>query len=82
MYTFAQRRNRLTTHFSERIPVVKRGISVLSTIRPASYTPPENHEFQMSTLIKPKVNTGHVILYTIQGDPVCKGKCILPPKEE
>ena len=28
-YTFAQRRNRLTTHFSARIPVVKRRISVL-----------------------------------------------------
>jgi hypothetical protein len=28
--TFAQRRNRLTTHFSERVPVVKRRISVLS----------------------------------------------------
>jgi hypothetical protein len=27
--TFAQRRNRLTTHFSERIPVVKRRISVI-----------------------------------------------------
>jgi len=27
--TFAQRRNRLTTHFSERMPVVKRRISVL-----------------------------------------------------
>ena len=27
--TFARRRNRLTTHFSERIPVVKRRISVL-----------------------------------------------------
>jgi len=26
--TFAQRRNRLTTNFSERIPVVKRHISV------------------------------------------------------
>jgi len=26
---FAQRRNRLTTHYSERIPVVKRRISVL-----------------------------------------------------
>jgi hypothetical protein len=26
--TFAQRRNRLTTHFSEGIPVVKRRISV------------------------------------------------------
>jgi len=25
--TFAQRRNRLTTHFSERIPVVQRRIS-------------------------------------------------------
>ena len=31
--TFAQRRNRLTTHFSERIPVVKRRISVLSCSR-------------------------------------------------
>ena len=29
--TFAQRRNRLTTHFSERIPVVKRRISVQSS---------------------------------------------------
>jgi len=29
--TFAQRRNRLTTHFSERIPVVKRRISVVVT---------------------------------------------------
>jgi len=27
--TFAQRQNRLTTHFSERIPVVKRRTSVL-----------------------------------------------------
>jgi len=27
-HTFAQRRNRLTKHFSERIPVVKRRISV------------------------------------------------------
>jgi len=26
--TFAQRRNRLTTHFSERIPVVKRRMTV------------------------------------------------------
>jgi len=26
--TFTQRRNRLTSHFSERIPVVKRRISV------------------------------------------------------
>jgi len=30
--TFAQRQNRLTTHFSERIPVVKRRISVLHDI--------------------------------------------------
>jgi len=28
--TFAQRRNRLTTHFSERITVVKRRISVIT----------------------------------------------------
>jgi len=27
---FAQRRNRLTTHFSELIPVVKRRLSVLA----------------------------------------------------
>jgi len=26
--TFAQRRNRLTTHFSERIPVAKRRMNV------------------------------------------------------
>jgi hypothetical protein len=31
--TFAQRRNRLTTHFSERIPVVKRRVSVLNDTR-------------------------------------------------
>jgi len=30
--TFAQRRNRLTTHFSERIPVVMRHISVFVSI--------------------------------------------------
>jgi hypothetical protein len=29
-YTFAQRRNRLTAHFLERIPVVKQRISVLT----------------------------------------------------
>jgi len=29
--TFAQRRNRLTTHFLERIPVVKRRIHVYKT---------------------------------------------------
>ena len=28
-YTFAQRRNRLTTRFSERIPVYKRRMTVL-----------------------------------------------------
>ena len=30
--TFAQRRNRLTTHFSECIPVVKRRMTVLKRI--------------------------------------------------
>ena len=30
--TFAQRRNRLTTHFYERIPVVKRRISARSGV--------------------------------------------------
>jgi hypothetical protein len=30
-YTLAQRRNRLTTRFSERIPVVKRRVSVVET---------------------------------------------------
>ena len=36
--TFAQRRNRLTTHFSEGIPVVKRRMSViLSKIIPTVY---------------------------------------------
>ena len=29
MYTFAQRRNRLATHFSEGKPVVKQGVTVL-----------------------------------------------------
>jgi uncharacterized membrane protein len=31
--TFIQRRNRLTTHFSERIPVVKRRVSVFCNMR-------------------------------------------------
>jgi len=31
--TFAQRRNRLTTHFSERIPVVKRRISLYDPVQ-------------------------------------------------
>ena len=31
--TFAQRRNRLTTHFSERIPVVKRRMAVISSTK-------------------------------------------------
>jgi len=30
--TFAQRRNRLTTHFSERIPIVKPRISVFTSL--------------------------------------------------
>jgi len=30
--TFAQRRNRLMTHFSERIPVVKRRINVVGLV--------------------------------------------------
>jgi hypothetical protein len=34
---FAQRRNRLTTHFSERIPVDKRRISVIRRIRFANW---------------------------------------------
>ena len=29
---FAQRRNRLTTHFSERIPVVKRRMAVVPSV--------------------------------------------------
>jgi len=32
--TFAQRRNRLTTHFSEGIPVVKRRMTVFCHILP------------------------------------------------
>jgi len=39
--TFAQRRNRLTTHFSERIPVVKRRMTTSSsrtaTVHSVSY---------------------------------------------
>jgi hypothetical protein len=36
--TFARRRNRLTTHFSESIPAVKRRISVLLTITSGHFT--------------------------------------------
>ena len=50
--TFAQRRNRLSTHFSERIPVVKRRISV-------TYTYLENsHEMSVMFATKTsRVNT-------------------------
>jgi len=34
--TFARRRNHLTTHFSERIPTVKRRISEMSKEIPAN----------------------------------------------
>jgi len=40
---FAQRRNRLTTHFSERVPVVKRGISVQGGT--GTYFPPSTFVF-------------------------------------
>jgi len=36
---FAQRRNRLTTHFSERIPVVKRRICVLMYLKKPKLVP-------------------------------------------
>ena len=39
--TFARRRNRLTTHFPERIPVVKRRISALAPLSvPPTLTTP------------------------------------------
>jgi hypothetical protein len=44
-YTFARRRNRLTTHFSERIPVAKRRIYVLSNI----IFPPKKHRSSNSS---------------------------------
>jgi len=34
--TFAQQRNRLTTHFSEHIPVVKRRMTIWSWVIPAA----------------------------------------------
>jgi hypothetical protein len=58
--TFAQRQNRLTTHFSERIPVVKRRISVQMrckgrgafevrwTLRPIPYTTRISHKQNIS----------------------------------
>jgi len=36
--TFAQRRNRLTTHFSECIPIVKRRVTVYGLLTHASET--------------------------------------------
>jgi len=44
--TFAQRRNRLTTHFSERIPVVKRLISVLASTSARPRQTEEDHTGQ------------------------------------
>jgi hypothetical protein len=41
--TFAQRRNRLTTHISERIPVVKRRISVYTASQQENFTTTTQH---------------------------------------
>jgi len=59
--TFAQRRNRLTTHFSEHIPVVKRFISVITvhceTQAKHKYTLcGENAEFISFALVGTAVN--------------------------
>jgi len=48
--TFAQRRNRLTTHFSERIPVVKRRISVIKLFFLPGKAPKEIHAILTETL--------------------------------
>jgi len=46
--TFPQLRNRLTTHFSELIPVVKRCMSVVTGVM-KPYTPASN---EMSNILK------------------------------
>ena len=53
--TFAQRRNRLTTHYSVRIPVVKRRIAVLTAIQCTKvaymYSGPQESETSTSTAL-------------------------------
>jgi len=50
--TFAQRLNRLTTRFSERIPVVKRGISVRTSCMRDRYS------YTISTITQSMVVVG------------------------
>jgi len=56
--TFAQRRNRLTSHFSEHIPVVKRRISVagLNTVYMGLFYWPTNRYRQAESTVTLQVN--------------------------
>jgi len=47
--TYAQRRNRLTTHFSERIPVVKR--HVCNRMRDVRFPPPCKWDVRSSEML-------------------------------
>ena len=60
---FAQRRNRLTTHFSERIPVIKLCISVYSY----TYRHTDPVQFVLHVILKPQgrsttIHMAHVII--------------------
>jgi len=64
---FAQRRNRLTTHFSERIAVVKRHISVQASIafcssssHIATFQSARRYQFQLCTVKEKQQLISHV----------------------
>jgi hypothetical protein len=77
--TFAQRPNRLTTHFSERIPIVKRCVSVFETLyyrnlpecgtryrHKHSNLPPVTHPSTCSFPIKSRFMDPKIMLYIPQ----------------
>jgi hypothetical protein len=63
--TFAQRRNRLTTHFSERIPVVKRRMSLLL------------HHLRRSCRPLKFANSSFAIRYVWRADKQLKGSVLV-----
>jgi hypothetical protein len=74
--TFAQRRNRLTTHFSERIPVVKRRISVLIPLIHSALVRSQRSAYRPATVLSPPPSGAKVAAITIDGEVVCAPETI------
>ena len=75
--TFAQRRNRLTTHFSERIPVVKRGISILSSFVSVYSMTFAQRRDRLTTHFSeriPVVKRRMTVFYSVQGEKESEGR--------